>query len=102
MAARATIIPGASDSMVMVVGAVVDCWWLARAMAVAGGGPLTSGSNSFRTTLGGRLYIFSGKVQYENHYVLGLTYNRSMRRVRVSGILLVIDEAWLTNDRYCS
>ena len=70
MAARATIIPGASDSMVMVVGAVVDCWWLARAMAVAGGGPLTSGSNSFRTTLGGRLYIFSGKVQYENHYVL--------------------------------
>ena len=36
MAARATIIPGASDSMVMVVGAVVDCWWLARAMAVAG------------------------------------------------------------------
>ena len=52
-------------------------WWCGVVVDVGGwqamvvdGGPLTSNSNSFRSTLGGRLYIFGGKVQRENHYVL--------------------------------
>ena len=68
MAARAATIPGrvGRHGGGGVVHAVVAYrWWR------AGGGPLTSNRNSFHTTLGGRLYIFGGKVQYENHYVLG-------------------------------
>jgi hypothetical protein len=65
MAARTTTIPGRVGRNGG-GGAVRS----SRRSLVAGGGPLTSNRNSFRTTVGGRLHIFGGKVQYENHYVL--------------------------------